>query len=588
MILDTRSLDEAAVIETTVCVIGAGVAGITLAMELDKQGIETCVLESGGYTADSATIDLYRGTSIGLPYQFADGCRDRYLGGSSNGWGGWSRPLEAMDFTPRHWVPDSGWPFDKEELEPFYARTHRLLQLGPNEWDLAFWEQAIHQHNMRRMPFPSGRVRDVVVQLSPPTRFGAVYRHDLEDARQLRVLLFANAVELETEPDAKTVQRVRVKTLSGRTVWVKARVFVLATGGIENARLLLASNQVQAQGLGNGHDLVGRYFMDHPRLLSGRIRLHKAWARQVLYNTRCRALQPAVAAHGVRFGWHCVLSPEVQEQEGILNAQTWFHAMSPGEETEAMRALLRLKRAMLQRGQADGPIGRDLLTLLAHPQDALGVALSRWLPPTSWMTKVKFQTIVEPAPDPNSRVMLSEERDQLGMNRVRVAWKLGSMVRRTFDRVWAIMADELQRSGVGRVTLDPTIEDQEWPPYHLGARHHMMSAGVMYAHQDEGWPRHPEWTWHHMGTTRMHDSPQHGVVDRHCCVHGMTNLYIAGSSVFPTAGANFPTMTIVALTLRLAQYIANVLKIASPRSHASSALPMASTVLDSTASPSGM
>jgi choline dehydrogenase-like flavoprotein len=201
------------------------------------------------------------------------------------------------------------------------------------------------------------------------------------------------------------------------------------------------------------------------------------------------------------------------------------------------------------------------LTLLTHPVDAAGFALTRRLHITSWITDVTFQTVVEPAPDPNSRVTLSDECDALGIPRAKVAWKLGSLVRRTFDRTWAVLADELQRSGVAEdVTLDPTIEDQEWPPYHIGARHHMMSGDVMVAHQDNAWPRHPEWTWHHMGTTRMHDSPKHGVVDRNCLVHGMSNLYIAGSSVFPTAAANFPTMTITALTLRLSKHIARVVR----------------------------
>ena len=561
MFIDTRNLDEDSVVEKEICVIGAGVAGITLALEFEKQGLDACVLESGGYTADERTKDLYRGTSTGLPYQFADGCRSRYLGGSSNCWGGWNRPFEEIDFTTRHWIPDSGWPFGKEELEPYYACAHSLLQLGPNNWDVAFWEKSINKHDVRRVPLATGKVKDIVFQFSPPTRMGTVYRNNLEGARHVSVYLYANVINIETDNDAKTVQRVKVRTLSGRTIWIKAKLFVLATGGIENARLLLASNKTQPAGLGNGNDLVGRYFMDHPRLLSGSIRLAKPWKSNMLYDTRFHTFNPAVSANGVMFGGHFVLAPETQEQERVLNSQTWFRAMFPGEGTEAMRALLRLKLATMKLDQANFKLGRDLLTLLTHPVDAAGFALTRRLHITSWITDVTFQTVVEPAPDPNSRVTLSDECDDLGIPRAKVAWKLGSLVRRTFDRTWAVLADELQRSGVAEdVTLDPTIEDQEWPPYHIGARHHMMSGDVMVAHQDNAWPRHPEWTWHHMGTTRMHDSPKHGVVDRNCLVHGMSNLYIAGSSVFPTAAANFPTMTITALTLRLSKHIARVVR----------------------------
>lgn len=560
MFVDTRNLEEGSIVEKEVCVIGAGVAGITLALEFEKQGLDACVLESGGYAADEQTKDLYRGTSAGLPYEFADGCRSRYLGGSSNCWGGWNRPFEEVDFVKRHWIPDSGWPFGKDELEPYYACAQSLLQLGPNNWDIAFWEQSINKHDVRRVPLVSGKVKDIVFQFSPPTRMGSVYRGDLDNAGHVAVYLYANVVELETDGDARTVQRVRVKTLSGRTIWVKAKQFVLATGGIENARVLLASNRIQPAGLGNGNDLVGRYFMEHPRLLSGSIRLAKRWKSNMLYDTRFHSFNPAVSANGVMFGGHFVLSPETQESERVLNSQTWFHAMFPGEGTEAMRALLRLKLATMRLDQADFKLGRDLMTLFRHPVDAAGFALTRLLHITSWITDVKFQTIVEPAPDPNSRVTLSEDRDALGMPRVRVAWKLGSLVRRTFDRTWAVLADELRQSGVAeQISLDSTIEDQDWPPYHIGARHHMMSGDVMVAHQDNAWPRHPEWTWHHMGTTRMHDSPRRGVVDRNCLVHGMSNLYIAGSSVFPTAAANFPTMTITALTLRLSEHIAKVI-----------------------------
>jgi choline dehydrogenase-like flavoprotein len=172
--------------------------------------------------------------------------------------------------------------------------------------------------------------------------------------------------------------------------------------------------------------------------------------------------------------------------------------------------------------------------MAAHPIDAAGFLLTRLLQPRSLITDVKLQAIVEAAPNRDSRVTLSDRRDALGMPRVRVAWLLDDLVQRTFDRTFAILAEELRMSGVAQVKLDEPLEGRAWP------------AGL-------------EGTWHHMGTTRMHDSPREGVVDRHCAVHGVANLHIAGSSVFPSVGANFPTITITALALRLAERLADLL-----------------------------
>ena len=538
MFIDTRRIEEGSVVDTTICIIGGGVAGITLALEMEKIGIETCLLESGGLDPDDGTRDLYRGEDIGLPYIFSDGCRSRFLGGSSNCWGGWCRPLDPWDFEKRDWIANSGWPFGLEELAPFYERTHDLLALGPNNFEPAFWEAAIGRRDVRRIPLPSGRVRDTISQFSPPVRFGRVYRENLKRAQRVRAFLYANVVDIETDKHARTVSRVKVATLSGRTMYVSARKFVLATGGIENARLLLASNKIQACGLGNGNGVVGRYFMDHPRMQSGSIGFTKNWSRDKLYDIKYHYMNSAVAAHGTHIAAQLALVPEVLREERLLNARVWFSSIFPGEGSEAAQALFRCKQALLKKEQAGWKLSDDLVSMISHPVDTLGYGFTRLFQPRALIRGVRFQIIVEPEPNPDSRVSLSiTSKDSLGMPRVQVDWRLGPHVQRTLDRTLSIIAEELRLGGVAEVALDPPIEGGAWPS-NL---------------EKEG-------TWHHMGTTRMHDLPTHGVVDRDCKVHGMTNLYIAGSSVFPTAGANFPTITIAALTLRLAKHVAQELK----------------------------
>src|SRR5216683_2912891 len=494
MLIDTRCIDEGSVIEAEVCIIGGGAAGITIARELDRGGIRTCLLESGGHRADDSTRDLYRGESVGLPYRFADGCRSRFLGGSSNCWGGWCRPLEALDFASRPWVPYSGWPFSKSELEPYYERSHAILRLGPRTFETDFWVDAIGRSDVRRLPLTSGRVVDGISQFSPPVRFGRDYLDELQRSPYVAIYLHANAVDIDMDDSGSEVRSVRIATLTGRRARVSAKVFVLATGGIENARLmLLSSRDRRPDGLGNHNGLVGRFFMDHPRVHGAWVRPLGQWARNRLYDHKYHYHSRAVAAYGTCVAAQLSLPLSFQRREGLLNAQVWFSSIFHGEDSEAKDALMRLRRLV---------------------------------------TGCRLEAIVEPEPDPDSRVSLSDEQDRLGMRRVKVDWRLGANVKRTFDRNFAIVAEELRAAGVAEVDLDPPIADGPWPD----------------SFSEEG-------TWHHIGTTRMHDSPKLGVVDRDCRVHGVNNLFVAGSSIFPTAGGNFPTITLVALALRLADHI---------------------------------
>ncbi len=538
MFIDTRQVSQDKFLIATVCIIGGGVAGISIARELEKQGIDTCLLESGGLQADHETRDLYRGKATGLNYQFADGCRARFLGGSSNCWGGWSRPLDAWDFEQRDWIPYSGWPFGLSHLEPYYRRTHEVLKLGPNNFDPSYWEKAIARPDVRRIPLKSGKVRDTISQFSPPVRFGKTYRPELRNARYVRVFLYANVTQIIPDPLAGRIKEVTVQTLTGKQMRVAARIFILATGGIENARLLLASNRVVPAGLGNQHDLVGRFFMEHPRLLSGDIHFSHAWSRNKLYDIKYHYMNSAVAAQGVHIAAQLALTPETLEKERLLNARICFCSEFPGEGSQGAQALFRCKQALLSKDQPGWRLRDDVLTMVKEPLNTFAYGFTRLFHPRAMIKKVSFQVIIEPAPNPDSRVSLSSiQKDALGMPRVEVDWRLDTQVRRTADRSLALIASELRQTGIAHVNLDPPMELHGWPV-----------------------TMEPEGTWHHMGTTRMHSDEKQGVVDADCKVHGLANLYIAGSSVFPTAGANFPTITITALALRLAEHVIGQLK----------------------------
>ncbi len=545
MIIDGRGEFDSTVLETEVCIIGAGVAGIAIALELDRAGIACVLLESGGEVRDEATADLYRGDSDGLPYEFADGKRSRYLGGSSNCWGGFCRPWDQQAFLARNWVHGSGWPIGRETLEPWYAQAHRVLQVDSVDYRPEHWialsgaeddhSGAVRQRHdtrrsSRRLPVDPDQLEDIVSHLSPPAKLGLIYRDALAASRHVSVLLWSNVVDIECSAWGTVVESVRVRTLSGNAFQVRARSFVLAAGGIENARLLLASNRQHANGLGNQNDLVGRYFQDHPRFKGGVVEFAHPYRHNPLYDLKFHCVADELVIGGAKLSGQLRLPWAVQKREHLLDVQTWFYSLHVGERDETIRALQNLHhRARRQMSPVRG-LGTDLAAIARHPLGSAAYAVGHLSGSRRLVRSVTMEMIVEPEPDPDSRVTLSDQCDALGMRRSRVTWRLTENVKRTVDRTFELIARALHDAGVARVRLpDPMRES--------------------------GWPENLEGTYHHMGTTRMHDSPGAGVVDRDCRLHGVANFYVAGSSVFPTSSSNHPTITLTALALRLAHHL---------------------------------
>ena len=480
MFVDARSVPDASAIECDVCIVGAGAAGITIAREFLGRHIQVVLLESGWLTPDDETQSLYAGDVIERRYFELHAARSRYFGGTTNVWTGECRPLDAQDFERRDWVPDSGWPFGLAELLPFYMKAQSVCQLGPYGYTADDWRG----HGVRPIAIEGGRIQSSAFQYSPPARFGEVYRDELRRAPNVVTYLGANAVELETPATPQHVSAVRVACLAGTSFRVSARAVVLATGGIENARLLLLSDRVQATGLANGHDLVGRYFMEHLYLdAAAEIRASRG-AISDFYTSGHRV-------DGRRVRGILGLTPEVRRREQLTN----YCAV----------------------------IVEPPSTLLTRLRNAIEHVRAGFAPRTYFV-----KNAMEQAPNPDSRVMLGRDRDRLGCRRTVLQWRLSAIDKSTVHRAHAILSEDLARSGVGHMTSAMGREADPWPIAVRGARHHM-------------------------GTTRMHADPRHGVVDADCRVHGIDNLYVAGSSVFSTCGAANPTLTIVALALRLAR-----------------------------------
>lgn len=528
MFHDARTLESDTLIEGDVCIVGAGAAGIALANELDGRSVRVVLLESGSRRPDRRTQQLYAGDNIGRESFSTYHSRARTYGGSTTRWAGMSRPLEPMDFEARDWMPGSGWPFTLDELEPYYRRAHAVCQLGPYDYDPDRWSTEYRP----ALPVDTSALETRVYRFGSPRDLGRAFEGDLASSRNVDVYLNANVVEIESEAGSRGVTGLRVAKLDGGRFRVQARHYVLACGGLENPRLLLASNRVESHGLGNRNDLVGRYFMDHPFLWMGYLEPSKPEYQASLNVIQDYELggseQPAFAAFSL---------PERTVREERLNGCVVYFIKRSRAKTiptyfaPATRSLVRLTDLARLEDVSDRHVGRHVRTVAAGLGDVgrhLAHRLGDVLKPRNVMA---LRVALEATPNRDSRVMLGPTRDRLGMPRIQVDWRLNADDRRGLHRTWETVAREIARLGLGRVTGPPAEEADGWPA--------SFSSGM-----------------HHMGTTRMHPDPARGVVDADCRVHDQPNLYIAGSSVFPTGGVANPTLTIVALAIRLADHLA--------------------------------
>jgi len=514
MLMDLAQLEPDSTIDADIAIIGAGAAGIALACELAGSGRDTWLIESGDFDFDAPTQALYEGKNIGTPYPPLDVWRLRYFGGSTNHWGGYCRPLDPIDFERRDWVPHSGWPIERKDLDSFYARAQEYCQLGPYRYEPAAWPAV----KDKVLPFAADKLATRLWQIGPPTRFGEVYRNRLVTAQDVRILMHANVLEIVANADASAVTSVRLSTLQGRTATLRPRTLIVACGGIENARLLLASSGVEKAGVGNRNDLVGRFFMEHPHAVAAYAVRKVDLERFALYYGQLKQADRTVlhAKPG--------LAESLQRQQRLLNGCV---DLGYGYDRSEGYLALRDLGKNLSSGRLPDAFGRDLLDVLGDLDDAVaGLYRTASHDAVLWLASNSEQV-----PDPESRVTLGDERDALGMRRVKLDWRVSALEKQNVKAACRVVGEELARLGLARLKLDAWLlsDDPHWSDIEGRA--------------------------HHLGTTRMSDDPKQGVVDRNGRVHGYGNLYIAGSSIFPTSGYAHPTLTIVALAIRLADHL---------------------------------
>lgn len=533
MIIDGRTVPDGTTLDADVCIVGSGFAGLSLALRLARDTrLSICVLESGGLTFDEATQSLAEAETTGQPYFPVHETRIRAFGGTSMSWGGCCTPLEAISFERRPWVGDGHWPFAATTLDPYLGDALEFCGVDAAEkrrMEAAFAAQS------SAAALEGGVVVPALMYATRPVRLGSVRRKAVHSARDLALYLHSTATEIEADDHGAHALGIRVRCLSGTTFRVQARAYVLAGGGIENARLLMVSRGSPGRGLADASGALGRYFMEHPRV---RNRYHVRPGDTPLARFVGVASPGTLRFSKVTIGsnderWGELLTYHANLQSGYVGelAPGW-----PSVRRLAIRATRPWNEMPYYHGSGGGRLKvrlTDVRAALRRPHLAVAGAFAVATQPPSMRRFVEIYSGIEQAPDPANRIELLPERDALGMPKVRLHWTVGEAEERTYRRGLQLVLAHLER-------LEPGI-----------------SAASLDA--EDPWPSHIEGTWHHIGTTRMDDDPATGVVDRDCRAHGVDNLYVAGSSIFPLSASLAPTVTIVQLSLRLADHLARSL-----------------------------
>ncbi len=535
------------------CIVGSGPAGLTVANELASSGLRLCVLESGQLKFTKHGDMLRQVKSEGI--RIKDYSRERVLGGASTTWSGLASPLDPIDFQPRSSLRHSGWPISRDDLWPYYEKATQdygfasLKLFGPDGFS------EVKARNDREFTWTDLEEKTFLAAAKPQD-FGRMLR-SIFSQPDIDLYLDATLIRLERDDSAKDngqghrIARGVVHTSTGHRVAVEAAVFIVATGGIENARILLNSRDGCPQGLGNEHDQVGRYFMNHPKDPYGLIHLNEP-LHELPYYFGC--LFQGYAGYG---GIH--LKEKVQAEQHCLNTYVRFEPLFPWSDNRGVESLIFLvkrstllfetwkarakERIVSLRDYAetgdDTELQNDRKTwwdwvglfgaIIANLPMVLRYVLARLREGAHPAIHIiRMRNFMEMEPDPENRVVLSDEQDVYGQPVPSVYHQTTDLDRKTLITLHQTLAAEVREMGLGELSSELETCDP-WP--------------ITYDAS------------HHLGTTRMGTDPETSVVTPNGRLHSVENVYMAGCSVFPTSGCANPTFTIVALAMRLADHL---------------------------------
>jgi choline dehydrogenase-like flavoprotein len=520
MIENLNNIGDAHSLAVDICIIGSGAAGITIAREFLSTSHRVIMLEAGGEAIEQKYQDPYKSEIVGLKHNGIHIGRVRALGGTTTLWAGQCLPLFDIDFQKRDWVEHSGWPISRADLAPYYPRAQAVMRLAPVTHDVATWPKSA----AKPPEYAGDDITTYYSLFSPMPNFARAYASTIAAAKNIQVLTNANVVTIIASPDASSVTQVDARSVEGKRLTIRAHYFLICCGGIETARLLLASRSVEPNGIGNSRDVVGRYFQDHPGVIFP-VRPRNRRRFSQLYDS----FREANIRHCIKLA----ATESLQRSECILHVGG--EVFYPAQDHDPIDAA-KLVVSAIRNPQLRADVPRSLLRIAQRPDRVIRAVYRRYVKhqvASVGSSKPFLGLSVEQQPNSASRVMLSESRDSLGMPRTVLEWKPTELEARSISVFAHTVAREWKRLGLA--DLDP-----DSVPI-LG-----REKGLHGGYTDAS---------HHIGTTRMGTDRATSVVDPHCRVHGYSNLYIAGSSVFPTGGFSNPTLTLMALALRSADEI---------------------------------
>ena len=528
-------------LRTRVCIVGAGAAGITLACELDGCGFAVTLLEAGGLKFDPALNDYYQGEA-NPPHPDPTQFRRSVFGGTTGLWGGRCVPFDPLDLEAREGVRDGSWPISFAELLQYYPRAMQYCDTG--RFDFTIYS-ALAQPTPTISGFDGGGVIDMdqIERYSLPTDFGRRYRRKLRDSGNVTVLLGARCLRLIKAAGEDRIEAVEIADRAGGGRRLQADVVVLAMGGIEVPRMLLSSD-LAGSGFGNSSDSVGRYYMCHFESAFGRLVPQGA---QIAFHFE-RSVDGVYCRRQLRF-----TTAALREQR-LLNMAFRLHfpIYSDASHGSSVLSTIYLAKSVLA-GEYRAILQQDAKVepspTWQHVRNVLGGIPQLVRFAGDWLFRIQLAqrklpyTLVpnadgsfplefnsEQAPRPSNRITLLPETDRHGLPRVGINWQLSSDEVDSMQRGFLLLCETLRNSGVCRLEFDEgKLRERIEQSQPLGG--------------------------HHIGTARMAAAPSQGVVDAQCAVFGLPNLFVSSSAVFPTSSHANPTLTIVALAVRLGDHL---------------------------------
>jgi glycine/D-amino acid oxidase-like deaminating enzyme len=549
-------------IETDVVVVGAGPIGIVTALELANSGVRVALIESGRESNDRAAQQLATFDSRQDDYFHprSELMVRRQVGGTSALWGGRCVKFDAIDFEDRPITAQSPWPIRYADVEPYLQKACDWAGCGQPAFNARDVPEAAQRDMVVGLPDEQVRTTDLE-RWSLPTRFGRQYRKALHDNVTLTLWTGLTCTEIVTTEAGDAVDHLVVKTLDGRQGRVVAADYVIATGGLEATRLLLASDRHHPAGLGNAGGHLGRWYMSH---VEGRVARVHFGTHEVIY-------EHERDSEGVYIRRRFTFSPQLQRELGLPNAAVWMVNPPISDPAHGSGILSGVYLTLIS------PVGRFLLAaaireahtkaagpprILAHlrnivrdlfPSIAFAVKFcyARFIrrgrkAPGFFVEGTGNQYVLhyhgEHLPHWESRVELTDERDALGLRRIRTHMHFSDADYQSVRDGIGLIDAHLRRHGAGYV---------EWLSDDVEGSVHTFMQGYAGFHQ--------------AGTTRMSHTADGGVVDPHLQVHGVRGLHVASTSVLPTSSQANPTLLGIALGVRLAEHLAHARTARRPR-----------------------